>query len=906
MRNDVRLALGFADAACATARHVSDRRAIAEALRMRGHVSYLSGACKAAVADYSRAVAILGDLGAHVDVGRTLSSALQSVIYLGDYEKALEWAARARQIFQADGDLLRLARLDSNEANIFHRQDRFDDAKFLYERAAEQLRRLGDLDSAGIALRNLAVCHSDMYSFDAALRCYGEAESLYNQRGLARLAAEIRDNIAHLHYLRGDYLEALHACRESAAGERDNTYQLAVTRLDHSSLLLELNQFSEAARLASDAAGRFARLGIRYERGQALVNLAVASYRTGDAKRALQYLREAATRFRQERNSTWLATIDYYKAAFLLGLGRTDEARTLLADTVNRTAAGPLTGKQVSALLLLSRIELEAGRLGEASACLDRIQHQRLAFNTLPVRYQLAVQSGNLLRAQVDAGAAWIQYREAANILGIMRGQFGSDGLRISFLADKRDCHERLAEMALGGAVPCHAEEALQIVEQAKSQSLAEAMLQGPDSQDSAVASKARVIRQELSWCYREFDRIEDSPRPSNPSSPERLRSRIAALEERLSAEWSTGGIAPSPETSSARLDLSASLDADESLIEYFATGGQLYAFVARRGALQVVSLGSMEAVEQSLRMLRFQMARGVSTGAKAVAPAWLAATQAHLRRLGELLIAPLQQHLTAGHWVIVPHGVLHRLPFHALYDDGGYLISQRTISCAPSATVWQLCQSRAAGRGSEPVVFGLPDARAPQIAEELEHLRQCLPCARVFTGPDATLGRFRELAPQSGLVHLATHGVFRQDNPLFSSVRLSDGRLCLYDLYNLQLQADLVTLSGCATGVQETWGADEVMGLTRGLLIAGARAALVSLWEVNDASTARFMRSFYRGLCAGATIAASCRAAMLEMIELTPHPYYWAPFVLTGKVRISLKDLFLDSGTHPVEWGIA
>src|SRR6202000_1561051 len=122
---------------------------------------------------------------------------------------------------------------------------------------------------------------------------------------------------------------------------------------------------------------------------------------------------------------------------------------------------------------------------------------------------------------------------------------------------------------------------------------------------------------------------------------------------------------------------------------------------------------------------------------------------------------------------------------------------------------------------------------------------------------------------------HIATHGFFRTDNPMFSAVRLGDSNLSLYDLYDLQLPVELLTLSGCATGLNVVAAGDELLGLSRGLLYAGAQTLLLTLWDVHDGSTAEFMRRFYTHLAGGTSKAAALREAILELRERYPHPWH-------------------------------
>jgi CHAT domain-containing protein len=118
----------------------------------------------------------------------------------------------------------------------------------------------------------------------------------------------------------------------------------------------------------------------------------------------------------------------------------------------------------------------------------------------------------------------------------------------------------------------------------------------------------------------------------------------------------------------------------------------------------------------------------------------------------------------------------------------------------------------------------------------------------------------------------------------MFSGVRLSDGFLYLYELYNLQLNADLLALSGCATGLNVVADGDELVGLIRGALYAGARSLLLTLWEVNDRSATMFMTSFYKLFEESRDKAAAVAQAARQVREQYPHPYHWAPFMVVGK----------------------
>jgi CHAT domain-containing protein len=253
------------------------------------------------------------------------------------------------------------------------------------------------------------------------------------------------------------------------------------------------------------------------------------------------------------------------------------------------------------------------------------------------------------------------------------------------------------------------------------------------------------------------------------------------------------------------------------------------------------------------------------------------------LKQLYTALVEPIAPMLEGDHLIVVPHGVLHQVPFQALWSGDSYLLDRFSISYAPSASLYSVLQGSTGRLHKESLVLGIPDQLAPEISNEVAVVAENLPGARVFLGEDATVERLQSLGSQSQIVHIATHGTFRQDNPMFSSIQLGGSRLTLLDLYDLKLEAELVVLSGCSTGLHRVETGDELMGLTRGLLYAGARSVLVTLWDVGDKSTLAFMKSFYRLLQSKRNRAQALASAMKELRSEYPSPYHWAPFVLIG-----------------------
>ncbi len=205
--------------------------------------------------------------------------------------------------------------------------------------------------------------------------------------------------------------------------------------------------------------------------------------------------------------------------------------------------------------------------------------------------------------------------------------------------------------------------------------------------------------------------------------------------------------------------------------------------------------------------------------------------TNHYLEHLYNLLLAPLEALIGARRLVVVPYRSLHYVPFHALYTGTEYVIDQHEVSYAPSATVLLHCVRRSVAQPSRALLVGVPDERAPRVEAEIATLAALFAQPTVLTNTAATAQALRTHAPHADMLHLACHGRFRPDSPLFSALHLADGWFTMGDAYTLNLErCSLVALSACETGVNAIAPGDELIGLARGFFAAGAPSLIVSL----------------------------------------------------------------------------
>ena len=858
--SDLSRAMRLAEIGQSVADVRQDNLSRAFAAKCIAHVAYVRGEHVSAIAQYEEALRLFDESGAELESAKTLSSGLQTLILLGRYDQARNWSARAEQIFLKHGDVLRLARLDSNVGNIFFRQDQPREAIVRYTRALEGFENAGDAKDITAVLSNMAVCHTSLAQFSEAFACYRKAREVALANGLDPLAAQADYNIAYLHYLRGEYRIArdlYQACRVHA-----DAYHSALCDLDEAELVLELNLTHEGEQLAARASEKFARLGMRYEQAKALVNLAVAASQRGSYKTADATLRKARALFIAEENRIWSAMTDLLRAVLAFHDHRFRSARTLSSSAWRVLAQTPMPGRAAYCQILLARLWLRGGHPDRARA-IGRAALERLGDDASPsLRFHAALLEGEVHEMQGRWSKAVEAYENARAEIEDLRGRVDTEDLRISILKDKLALYDALISMLLdspAAAEPGSTARAMLLVQQAKSRTLADRVHTSHESGDSD-----ENLRRELTWCYRQIELAE----MGGVASP--LHQRAREIEIQV--------LRTKPARIPSISSLQAAIPKDTLLVEYYEARGVLYAFLLDREKLEAVRLGIATPVRRLLRLLQFQL------GKSRMGTMEHQATRHHLGELYRLLFAPFEPRLqNVRHLVIAPHRHLHGLPFAALHDNGHCLIDRFTISTIPSAAVYAGCRARPRKAAEGAVVIAVGDARAPHASTEGQLVAELLPGARLFSGDTATIDAFRRNRSGLRFLHLATHAFFRRDNPLFSSIQFADGRVNLIELQHAGFDTELVTLSACNTGSSVSVGGDELLGMIRGFLAAGAASLVVSLWEIDDAATKEFMKSFYSSLIANQSAPRALRQAMLDVRRAYPHPYFWAQFIFVG-----------------------
>jgi len=265
------------------------------------------------------------------------------------------------------------------------------------------------------------------------------------------------------------------------------------------------------------------------------------------------------------------------------------------------------------------------------------------------------------------------------------------------------------------------------------------------------------------------------------------------------------------------------------------------------------------------------------------------------LRELARLLVDPLEHDLEAAErLLVIPHDVLHAVPFHALMDPSGRpLLERMPISYAPSGAIALHARDRL-GRADPATgslgfaVDVLPYIALPRIgaAEELAAVADTVPGLESYAGRAAVRRQLLTRAGTFEVLHLACHGEFDPADALLSRLYLADGPVYGYELLASAARARLVVLSACDSGVQGRYPGDELYGLVRAFVASGAIGVVSTLWAVPDDSSGELMKAFYGSWREGRLAPADAlRVAQLDLYrsEAHRHPRYWAPYLLIG-----------------------
>jgi len=869
------------------------------------------------------------EIGDEVGWARTRIGRISACLQLNRTSEALQDAATAREIFMRHGKLLRAGQIDVNAAIVNYELGQYEQALRLFDRAIETYLLQGEGVELNIARArgNKAITLAAQGRFREAVALHEQARATFAAYGGQEVAvAREQLNIAQIYAAQGHYSQALLQFSRSRTIFLEHKLDLQAAEVAQKICLclVRLNRAREAYELASEAVVFFRSFHHhRHDLAVSLMYQAEAAMLEGNYSGAENMLQEARTLLEEGGFIAQASMVRLQQAELYFANGQLEASRReaqYVADDFAEQEALPQLARTA---LLQARIAAATGDTSSAqylcTHALDIAQGQGI----LDIKYLCADLLGQIAEQHGDLDAAAQYYDRAIQGIDEVQSRLVLDE-RTSFLEDKGSIYQRAIILALRQE---RKDQALIYVEKAKSRVLGDYLrnnidirLRAGDKAGEAILEDLAKLREEQAWYSSIVYEAENEANLSDTAimriraiGPVQARKEMQVRERRIEhlleqmqlrlagdlVERQRSGWSNSIVTS-----LWPKLDTDTVMLEYYIAEQDLYIFQLTRKGIDVqVVPGAVPRLERLYALWRVNLdlaaqAAGVQDRASAFA-GLQDNSLGLLQKLYDLLLKPVSYVLdTCKHLIIVSYGMLHYLPFHCLFDGVQFVVERLNVSYLPAAALLDICRQRGQrpetqkASLSNSLVLGLSDnGRLAFAVQEAEGVARQLG-TRPMLDAAATTSLLWQQGPYSPIVHIAAHGLFRLDAPNFSHIKLADRQLSAIEVFNLDLSVcSLVTLSACETGRAVVGGVDEVIGIGRGFLYAGAASLLPTLWKVDDASSAELMEMFYQALLGeygkAVALAKSQRAflarARTSIRPYRVHPYFWGAFHLIG-----------------------
>jgi CHAT domain-containing protein/tetratricopeptide (TPR) repeat protein len=857
-------ALAYFAEALKMAQQIQDTKRIGLFYRNMGAVHGSLGQYELALDYYHKALPILSKTGEKNLQSLTLWSIGWVYFAFNDYKKAFEYNQQALKIALETGDKWGQARYLGLTGLIYWRQGNFSKALELYEKSLAIAREIGDRDEQARQYGNMATVFAEISDYTKSLDHYDQALSITREIGHKSEEARHLGNMGDLY--------------------------------------IALNDFNNAKRLYLQALQIVREIGEKYHEAWFLGCLGKISIKTGDYDSAHHLLQQ--------------------------GLHIAKEIHSLNCETMldMKLAELNLQRQHYDASLTLFTKILESSK--KANDPIREIQ----------ARYGLAVLSEKKDKPQ----EALEHYQRAIDKIDQVRQYLSTNEAKVGFLENWLPVYEStlriLADLHRQSPFAGYDQHAFNVAEKAKARALLDIVYQGkilhnlteiPDEfRQQLLLNESDLEKTYTSLANEKAAPARGGRRPAADSMSSRLRtleSKKAELITELAKKYPRYYQITHPELLTARQVQTHVLGENQVLVEYFVGDEQLYCWILSKSEMHfnTVRLGKKE-LAALLAKASPVFNKESQHPAGTLDHRWANMNPTHLHELYEQLLGH-----AAGLYlkpndelIVIPDDILYYVPFETLIaEKNRYLIEDRPVSYGLSASLLNPGLRMRTQAPGELLAFANPSFSngretsiskwvheiaairsifrddafipLPNTETEVREISGTFANSAVYIGKEATESHFKQMAEQYRYIHLATHHVIDDIQPMYSKIILAqgdhsaeDGLLQTFEIYNLHLHAEMVVLSGCNSGLGRLHRGEGLIGMTQAFFYAGASSMVVSLWPVEDESSAYLMSQFYKHLKTGLSKTHALQKAKVEVIRSSDwrrDPFYWAPFILMG-----------------------
>ena len=874
-------------------KNIDDREGEGQALFNIGVLYSYLGQDQQAFQYWQEALAIQQSIGNKAGEGETLYSIGRTYSDLGEYSQALATFQQVERIWKDLGEKEKEADVLNRTGLIYSDLGQYQEALGYYQKSIEISAEIGDEETQSATLANIGSVYQEFGQLQLALEYYQKAFAISHERGDQDVEGAALHGIGSVYADLKQFEPALDHYQQALriAQELDDRKMEGRTWADIGLIYFELGQYGLALENEAQALHISQEIGDRVAEAAAFNTLGRIAQKRELQQDALDFFGRAKSIWQDlgHRDSESSALHNIGSAYMDL-----EQYSKALENYEQALAIRRANGNRIGEATTLNNIGSTYVFLENYTQALEKYQQALAIFHdvgALSWEGHTLSNMGYVYEKQGDYDQSINYYKQSIDVYETIRGELRVEEFKDSFLSEQFGAYTVLIERLWEEH---RFEEAFNYAERARARAfldqLAGDLLDFRAGADARLLSREQTLKSEITTLHSQLVTLQNRPRNEwDLAEVTTLESRLADAEAayaRLLTEikLQSPAVASLVNVDVASLaEIQKLIKSNTTLVEYFVTQNRTLAFIITASTFETVAIDvKQEDLEQNIStFLDFASLDNPHP--------------ASLERLYTRLIAPLKDKLQTPIIGIVPHGILHYVPFAALNDGVRFLDEDYSLFTLPSASAFRFIKQEDKPTLNTILVLGNPSAVEPGLSELKYATQEAELVAKIFNAQAllrefATESGLRDQASTADIVHIAAHGQYNPVNPSLSVIHLAadeeeDGRLQVHEIYGLDLSqsTDLVVLSACETQGGKASAGDEIVGMSRAFLYAGTPSVIASLWNVDDHVTTLLMERFYMNLRAGMGKAQALQQAQIEIRAQYPHPYYWAAFVLTG-----------------------
>lgn len=866
-----------------------------------------------------KALKVHNELHNREQASRTLENIANIYYRKGDYDKSIDYYFQSIAISEEIGNKdLTLTALTNLSPTYWAKKD-FNKAIEISKQAEKLAEELGDEEFDAVVLANRSNIYGDRGDYAEELKEQERCLAIFQKIGSLPHIAITYQNIGAEQLAMGNYGKAQEAFQRSldTAEQVDDKPLMGVVLSDISEIHLLLGSYDDALDYAQRSLKVLKEVGEQRPIADSLETVGEIYASTGNYNAALKIFKEEFRLGEEIKDPIKLAASQYQIGVTYAKLGDYDQALTNYKSALALWSAAEIKLWMGKCYLMIGSAEFHKKELAKADddfnksiALLKETGSQDELWRAIYNKSLVNRERGNLTEAVTSM-------KEAVDVLDRVRSEVLLPEQKWMFLEDRLDVYEDLIGLLINSK---NIADAFDYAERSKARAfldlLSETRIDPHRNLTTDEYEEKRQLQAEMMNLNQSINEEYENEKVNQAAIHElqkernRLDDQYVSLMLKIRRENPRYAGLQYPQPLKLA-DAQALIDKDTVLMEYFVGKKGSFCFAITRDDAKAFTLPAEHELNEKVRLINGAIQEQDVVWETTSGMYRQYATTA--RSLYRKLLEPAGVALLGKRKIIVaPDGMLSYLPFESLLTAGNdfrridfsklsYLALNYEIQYVPSISVLAaIDQNRTSDDGNRKALIAFADPQSqpqplPYAKAEVKEISKLFPkgSTTLLIGKDATEANAKQMDLQDyRIVHFACHGLIDEDHPQFSSLILNgggeeDGYLTMREVFDLKLNADLVVLSACKSGLGQRIRGEGVTGLSRSFFAAGASSVLVSLWNVSDRSTSDFMTSFYREMETGKlNEAAALKAARRKMIlsQKYSHPYYWSPFILIGK----------------------